>query len=106
MAKDIKFEFEDLLPDTISFSLKEELSISEDLDTEVDRAAHTFGWYAVIAEKADTKYQKLEFIFNKWKVETKTNELKRRELSNEKKLTKDQMEDFVQARPYFAALQL
>lgn len=106
MNKDIKFEFEGLLPDTIEFSLKEELSISEDIDSEIDRAAHKFGWYAVLAEKADTRYQKLDFAFNKWKSITKTNELKRRELEKNKKLTKEQMDDFIQSRPLFAAYQL
>ena len=106
MAKNIELIFEKLLPESVKFSLKEELSISENIDNEVDKAAHLFGFYAVLAEKAESRYQRLDFAFGKWVSQTKTNETKRRELSNIKKLTKDQLEDFVKSQPMCQAYKL
>ena len=51
--KDLILEFKDILPDTILFSLKDQLTISNDIDSEVDRAAPEYGYWAIIAEKAE-----------------------------------------------------
>lgn len=70
--KDILFEVEGLLPKKVVVSVKESLRLTEDMDFEVDTAAGTFGFYAVLAERAETRYQKMKLAFESWQAEVES----------------------------------
>jgi hypothetical protein len=106
MVRDILHEVEGLLPERVVFSLKKELKISEDLDREVDTAARTYGFYAILAEKAESRYQRMEFAFKTWSAEVEAREAKSRELAKEKPYTEARMKAFVRSQPKYKHFQL
>lgn len=106
MAKDIELYFDDILPDRVKFSLREELNISEDIDSEVDKASATFGFYAVMSEKASARLSKLNFAFEKWKNKTQRDTIIQRDNDGLRKLTIKQMEEFLKSIPMYQSYQL
>ena len=103
--RDILYEVEGLLPDAVKLSVAKELSITEDMDTEVDIAARNFGYWAVLAEKAETRYQKLKFNFEAWRARVETSEAKQRAIQKLKPHTEAQMKAFVMSQSKYRAYQ-
>lgn len=75
-TKDIVLEFEGLLqetikglPEKVQVKVWEALKITEDIDTEVDRAAAWYGYYAVLSEKANLRLLRMEIAFDLWREE-------------------------------------
>ena len=102
--KNLKYEVEGLLPDPVKISLKDELLITEDIDSEVDKAAHKYGFYAVMAEKAESRYQKLKYAYEVWHAKVEKDRLLTAKEEKEK-LTGQQMQSFVKSRPKYHAYQ-
>jgi len=65
--KELVVEIPGLVPDTVSVALKKDLTISEDLEHEVNRTASQFGYYAVLAEKAEARYNSIKLAFEVWR---------------------------------------
>jgi hypothetical protein len=95
-----------LLPEPIVVSISTQLRISEDIDTEVDTAAKMFGYYAVLSERAETRYNKMKFAFEQWKAEVETRESRSRAADGQKKLTEAEMKAFVQSQSKYRSYQL
>jgi isopenicillin N synthase-like dioxygenase len=95
-----------LLPDPVVVSIKSELKITEDLDHEVDTAARTYGYYAVLAEKAETRHQKMRFAFETWQAEVESREAKARNFESKKAHTEAQMKAHVRSQPKYRSYQL
>ncbi len=103
--KNLQYEVKDLLPKPVQISLKEELMISEDIDSEVDRAAHIYGYYAVLAEKAESRLQKLRYAYDIWRAEIEKNKTQEMRDDGEKPYTVGQMDAFVKAHPKYHSYQ-
>jgi hypothetical protein len=82
---DFIVEIPGLVPETVTVALKEDLTITDDLTVEIDRCAAQFGYYAVLAERANARLQRLKFSYDLWLAEVET------ELTSERKfrLVKD-----------------
>jgi hypothetical protein len=106
MKKDLIVEVERLLPEPVVVNIREELSISEDIDTEVDQAASKFGYYAVLSEKAQTKLDKLKFAFDVWKAKEEERIATEREYEGKKSLTLPQMTAYVKSQEKYKSYQL
>lgn len=106
MAKDLVVEVEKLLPEPVVLSIRDELSISEDIDTEVDRASSNFGYYAVLSEMAQTKFDKLKFAFETWKAKEEERIATEREYEGKKPYTVAQMQSFVRSQEKYKSFQL
>lgn len=112
--KDILFEVEGLLPAKVVVSVKEQLKVTEDLDHEVDTAAGTYGYYAVLAERAETRYQKMKLAFESWQAEvesrfTQERRIEMRSAPKESKLkmpTESQIKAFVRTQSKYKAYQI
>ena len=106
MSRDILFEVENLLPEKVVINVRKDLMISEDLDTEVDQAASQYGYYAVISEKAETRYQKMKFAFEHWKAEVESRQIMIRAKEAKKSFTEAQMKAHVMCQPKYRAFQI
>ena len=71
--RDLVQEIEGVIPEKAVINVKKDLTISNDLDHEVDTAARNYGYYAVLSEKAESRYQKVKFAFERWKAQAETN---------------------------------
>jgi hypothetical protein len=69
MTEEYVVEIAGLVPETVTIALKEDLTISEDLAREVNRSAAQFGYYAVLAERAQARFQRLKFSHEMWVAE-------------------------------------
>lgn len=98
MSRDIVYEVSSLLPEPVKISIKKELEISEDIDGEIDKASSTLGFYSVLAEKAETRYQKFKLKFDIWEAEEKRRIDFERNEEGLKKLTISQMDDAVRSQ--------
>jgi len=96
--KDLIYEVEKLLPETVFINIKKELHISEDIDTEVDEASARFGYFAVLAEKSETKHQKLKFAYEAWKGKEEERVAREREYDGKKSFTEKQMNSHVKSQ--------
>jgi len=67
MTKDLFVEIGGVAPDTVTVDIREDLTLSEDLERELDIAAANFGYYAVLAEKAAAKLERAKTSFELWK---------------------------------------
>ena len=65
-ADEAVVEIEGLVPEKVTIALKEDLTISEDLDHEVDHCAALFGYYSVLAQKAQERLKRAETRFEIW----------------------------------------
>jgi hypothetical protein len=104
--KDLIYMIEGLLEEKIVVKLRPLLMISEDLDFEVDRAASMYGYYAVLSEKADTRYQRLKYSYEKWRAEHESREQRLRATEGKKAFTEAQMRAEVQSQPKFRTYQV
>lgn len=102
---DLTYLVKDLLPEEMVIKLRPLLTITEDLDYEVDRAAAVYGYYAVLSEKADTRYQRVKFNFEKWRAEAEYKESKDRSLAGAKAHTEAQMKAFIMSQPKYRSYQ-
>jgi hypothetical protein len=75
------------------------------MDYEVDHAAAEYGFYAVLAEKAETRYSKMKFSFDQWKATVETRTLIEKKKAGEKPLTEAQMTAYVMAQPKYITFQ-
>ncbi len=66
-VKDLEIAIEGLLPQEIRIKLKAELTVSEDLEREVRRTAAQFGYYAVLAEKAESRHRRGKLGYDMWR---------------------------------------
>lgn len=106
MSRDLLYEITNLLPEKVVVSIKKDLHITEDIDTEVDQAAAQFGYYAVISEKAETRYQKMKFAFEQWRATTESKEILTRAREGKKAPTEAQMKAFVMSQPKYKGFQI
>ncbi len=104
--RDLIVEIADVVPEKVVVNVKEDLSISNDLDHEVDTAARNFGYYAIIAEKAESRYQKCKAAFERWKAMAETNSAREREEEGLKKMTVAERENFISSQDKFRAFQI
>lgn len=98
---DLTYLVTGLIDEEIVVKLRPLLTISEDLDYEVDRAAAIYGYYAVLSEKADTRYQRVKFNSEKWRAEAEFAESKARQTSGLKAHTEAQMKAFIMSQPKY-----
>ena len=106
MARDLSIEIKDLVPETVTLKLRADLKISEDIDTEIDIAAINFGYYAILAEKADTRYQKMKFSFDAWQADKEARALRLRQAEGLKAYTEAQMKAHIRSQPKYRGFQL
>jgi hypothetical protein len=106
MARDLAYEIKGLVPATVTLKLAADLRITEDIDTEVDTAAINFGYYAILAEKADTRYQKVKFAFEAWVAETEARALRQRQAEGLKAYTEAQMKSYVRSQSKYRGYQM
>ena len=66
-SRDLQIAIEGLLPEEIRIKLKDELTVSEDLEREVRRTAAQYGYYAVLAEKAESRHRRGKLGFDMWR---------------------------------------
>lgn len=104
--RDLIHEVKGLLPEPVAISIKTQLLITEDMDHEVDTAARTFGYYAVLAERAETRYQKMKFAYDEWKATVETRAARERASEGAKKFTEAEMKAHVQSQTKYRAYQL
>lgn len=64
--KELTVAIEDLLPEPVKVALQSELSISNDLEREVRRSSAQYGYYAVLAVKAESKLRRGKLSFDMW----------------------------------------
>jgi len=103
---DLIYEVSGLVPKPVTVALKDELTISEDIDSEVDEAAARFGYYAVLAEKAESRCERLKLNFNLWEADIKVRRNEECEIAKEKKLTEGQMKAYVMSQDKYKTYQL
>ena len=106
MSRDLKYELTGLVPEKVQLKLRKDLKISEDIDTEVDIAAVNFGYFAILAEKADTRCHKVKFAFEAWQAETEARALRERQAAGQKQYTADQMKAHVRSQPKYRGFQM
>lgn len=103
--KTLELEFDKIVPEKVQINLREELEITEDIDTEVNEAAGTFGFYAVLAEKADQKMSQIRFECDKWVAEERKRVQTERDLMEYKMFTEPQMMAHLNTTPQYLAYQ-
>ncbi len=99
--KELKYKVDGLLPESVKISLKDELVISEDIDSEVDKAAHHYGFYAVLAEKAESRHQKLKYSYDIWSAQAEKDKAHSLKELKEKPLTVNAMQSFIRSHPKY-----
>ena len=100
--RELAINIEGLVPDVVAINLKEDLTVTEDLEREVAEGSAMYGYYAVLSEKAEARSQSVELAFKVWK------NAKERKLIKEHgnfKLAKD-MERMVICDPTWKAYQI
>jgi hypothetical protein len=70
--EDYIVEIPGLVPETVTVALKDDLTITDDLTVEIDRCAAQFGYYAVLAERASARFQRLKYSYDLWLAEAET----------------------------------
>lgn len=103
--KTLTYEFAGLMAEPVKLSLKEELVITEDIDSEVDNAAANYGFYAVLAEKAESRYQKLKYSYEVWRAGHEREKSEALKVAAEKAFTVNQMDAYVMSNPKYNAYQ-
>ena len=103
--RDIVYEIVGLVPEKVAMSVAEELTISEDVDFEVDTAAKNFGYFAILSERSETRYQKLKYAFDAWQAEVETRANLERKAEGLKPHTESQMKSHVRSQAKYSAFQ-
>lgn len=106
MARDLLHEIKGLLPEPVVISVAAQLKISEDLDHEVDTAARTYGYYAILAERAETRYNKVRFSYETWKATVESQEDQERISDGRKKMTEAERTAYIRTQPKYRSYQL
>lgn len=104
--RDLSYEIKDLVPTPVTLKLRADLKISEDIDTEVDIAAINYGYYAILAEKADTRYQKIKFAFEAWQAGREAYAQRQRQADSLKPFTEAQMKAHVRSMSKYRGYQI
>jgi len=104
-VRDIVYELKGLLPEKIVLSIEEQLKITEDIDGEVDNAAKSYGYFAILSERAETRYQKMKFAFDQWQAEVETRAMAERKANGDKPYTEAQMKANIRSQPRYSAFQ-
>lgn len=104
--RDLVSEIKGLLPEPVVVNIQKSLKISEDMDDEVDKAASLFGYYAVLAERAETRYEKMRFAYKTWRASTEAREAKSRQSESLKRFTVEEMKSHVNSQAKYKAYQL
>jgi len=104
-VRDITYEIKGLVPEKVAVSIAAELVISEDVDFEVDNAAKNFGYFAILSERSETRYQKLKYAFDAWQAEIETRANLERKAESLKSFTEHQMKSHVRSQPKYSAFQ-
>jgi hypothetical protein len=99
MKRKLVYELKNLLPDPVRIAVHEDLVISEDMDTEVDRAAGYYGFFAVLSEKAESRYERLKAAFELWQSEQTAMIFQEAKDGDEKKPTEKQVDARVKSHP-------
>lgn len=69
--RELVVEIEGLEPGhPVTVALVADLTIGEDLERECKRTAAQYGYYAVLAEKAEARIKRSKLTFEMWKAET------------------------------------
>ena len=68
--KEYIVEIKDLVPETVTVALQADLTISSDIGREIRRTASQFGYYAVLAEKAESRTRRAKLGFDLWRART------------------------------------
>lgn len=103
--KDMLLSFKGILPDEVVVRLQEELTVTEDIDTEVDRAAHMFGFYAVLSEKAESRYAQLKYKYDSWLSDQKAGMRKTREAKSMRALKESDIMGEIRRLPKYHSYQ-
>jgi hypothetical protein len=106
VARDLVYEISGLVPTPVTIVLRKDLMISADIDTEIDVAAINFGYYAILAEKADTRYQKVKFAYEAWVASTEAAALRTRQAEAKKPYTEAQMKAYVRSQSKYRGYQM
>lgn len=104
--RDITFELVGVVPNRVIIKVKEKLKIGANLDAELDEASEQCGFYASLAEKAETKFQRIELSYKIWRANEETKKLEELEESGGKKFTKDQMTSYIRGTTTYKEKQL
>ena len=94
-------EISNVLPEKVTLSIRDELLISEDLDTEVDQAAYRFGYYAVLAEKAAGRASRLKMVLEFWEADETKKVIEERERDHKKPYTESQMKAYIHSNQFY-----
>ncbi len=106
MLRDLLYEIKGLdLPEKTVLSLEQHLKISEDIDTEIDEAAKNFGYFGILSERSESRYQKMKFAFDSWQAEAETRAAQERKSDGEKPFTEAQMKAHVKSQSKYSAFQ-
>ncbi len=97
-------EIENVVPEKVVLSIKDELLITEDIDTEIDQAAYRFGYFAVLAEKAKHRAEKFKMALEFMESELIKEISESREAECKKALTVDQMKATVRSQTKYKNL--
>lgn len=65
--KNMIVEIEGVSSELISIDIKRDLEISEDIEREIKQAASRFGYMAVCAEEAESRFEKASTAYDIWK---------------------------------------
>ena len=106
MARDLNYEISGLVPEPVQLALRKDLKVSNDIDTEIDVAAINFGYYAILSEKADTRYQKTKFAYDAWVAGTEAAALRTRQAEAKKPYTEAQMKAYVRSQSKYRGYQM
>lgn len=88
---DLVLEIEGIIPAKVLVNVRDQLRISKDLDAELDVAAEQYGFYGSLAEKAETKKQRLDLGYKLWRADEERRVLEQHKMEELKSPTKDQM---------------
>jgi hypothetical protein len=94
-VNDVTFTLVGVVPHKVIVKVKEQLKITADLDGELDKASEQCGFYASLAEKAETKHQRMELSYKIWRANEETKKFSEMDQAGEKKFTKDQMTSYI-----------
>lgn len=96
--RDLLVEIEKVVPEKVVLSIRDELLITEDIDTEIDQAAYRFGYFAVLSEKAKHRAEKFKMALEFMESEIVKEISEKREEECKKALTVDQMKAMVRSQ--------
>lgn len=103
---ELLIELEGVIPEKVIVKVRDQLRIKKDLETELDHAAEQFGFYGSLAEKAETKCNRIELAYRLWRAEKEKTILEEHKLEGVKPPTRDQMVTIVRGSPQYKTFKL